>query len=83
MAYEIIHNYTGHWDIFSEHETLEEAVAYFDESVKTWGEVDPSSEYLELRYYDEESGDQVDEIRYHELTPSDTWQDNDSWQSDS
>ena len=83
MAYEIIHYYTGHTDIQVEHESLEEAIADFEYIVKNWGEVDPSSEYLELRYYDDESGDQVDEIRYHELTHPDTWQDNDSWQSDS
>ena len=75
MAYEIVHNYTGHWDIQVEHESLEEAVADFEFMVKNWGEVDPSSEYLELRYYNEETGDLVEELRYHEFTDPETWED--------
>ena len=75
MAYEIVHDYTEHWDIISEHETLTEATTAFHQLVQDCGTPDPSSCYLELHYYNEEEGDVTEEdILVHHLTDPETWE---------
>ena len=73
MSYNITHWYTGHNYIIEEFKEKEEAIAVFDELIKNWGEPDPSDEFLELYYYNEETG-MVEDIRDHNLTDPDTWE---------
>jgi hypothetical protein len=74
--YEIIHEFAGHGDCIAEFDTLQEATQGFHKIVREWGEVNPQSYYLELRYYDEVEGDVTEEeILLHELTSPDTWED--------
>lgn len=75
MAFEIVHDYTEHWDIVGEYKTLTEATTAFHALVSDWGTPDPSSCYLELRYYDEEEGDVTqEELLVHYLTDPETWE---------
>ena len=73
--YNIVHYYTGHSQPLEEFENREEAIAVFYEIVKGWGEPDPSDEFLELYWFDEETYDMEEEICYHEFTDPNTWSD--------
>ena len=74
MSFKIVHWYTGHNYILEEYEDRQEAITAFDKMVADWGEPDPSDEFLELYWIDEETFDMEDEIRIHNLTDPDTWE---------
>ena len=42
--------------------------------INEWGEPDPTDEFLELYYYNEETEEMIDEIVVHYLTDPDTWE---------
>ena len=62
MSFRIVHWYTGHNYILEEYEDRQEAITAFDKLVADWGEPDPTDEFLELYWMDEETYEMEDEI---------------------
>ena len=75
MSYRITHWYTGHNYILEEHDDKIEAIAAINDLINKWGEPDPSDEFLELYYYNEETDELVENIVTHNLTDPETWED--------
>ena len=74
MSYKITHWFTGQNYILEEYDDKIEAIAAINKLINEWGEPDPSDEFLELYYSDEETGE-FEEILDHNLTDPDTWED--------
>ena len=75
MSYRITHWYTGHNYILEEHDDKIEAIAAINDLINKWGEPDPSDEFLELYYYNEETDELIENIVTHNLTDPETWED--------
>jgi hypothetical protein len=74
MSYKISHSFTGHSYILEEYDDKVEAIAAINKMINEWGEPDPTDEFLELYYYNEETEEMIDEIVVHYLTDPDTWE---------